>query len=119
MVTLSCNVNDCVNNEGGLCGASYIEIQGEGTSKKEDTYCSNYKLNTFINGVKSLTNTDFVGEILQVMSGYEKPIIHPNVSCNAYKCFYNGDGKCEARSIMIVEDKLSQVTKTSCNTFQV
>lgn len=119
MVTLSCSVQDCVNNEGGLCGASYIEIEGEGTNKKDDTYCSNYKPNTFINGVKSLTNTDFISEIAQVITGYEKPIIHPTVSCNAHNCFYNGNGRCEARSIMIIEDRNSQVAKTTCNTFEI
>ncbi|MGL4773158.1 MAG: DUF1540 domain-containing protein [Clostridium sp.] len=117
MVTLSCSVHDCVNNEGGLCGAQYIEITGENVNKKEDTYCINYQPSTFINEVKSMVNTDYVGEIMQVISGYDEPKFHPNVKCKVNSCFYNGNGLCEARSIMISDNTTIQVKRGNCETY--
>lgn len=52
MVKLNCMARKCVNNEGGLCGAEYILIEGteaedisivgSGAINKEDTCCETF-----------------------------------------------------------------------------
>lgn len=115
--TLGCSVHHCINNEGGLCGAEYILIEGDEAYTSSQTYCSNFREETILNGFKALGNTDFVGEIMQMMSDDAEIKFSPLVSCNARSCFYNGDGRCEARNLIIVKNSGDNGIETQCETF--
>lgn len=117
MNKLGCTAYNCVNNEGGLCGAEYILIDGEGAYTSDQTYCTNFKVDTLVNEIKAVGNTDFIGEIMQIMSGNDEIKMSPNVACNARNCFYNGNGKCEALNLMIVSNNSKENFKTQCETF--
>ncbi|GAA0070502.1 hypothetical protein UT300003_20250 [Clostridium sardiniense] len=117
MNTLGCTAHNCVNNEGGLCGAEYILVEGDSAYTSSQTYCSNFRVDTIVNEVKAVTNTDFFGEIMQILSGPGEVKFSPNVSCSARKCFYNGDGKCEARNLIIVGNMPRESAETQCETF--
>ncbi|MGL5149149.1 MAG: DUF1540 domain-containing protein [Clostridium sp.] len=118
MITLSCGVFSCANNEGGLCGAQLIKIEGNQVKSNNDIYCANYMESNFINEAKTIINTNYVGEIMQIISGYNEPEFHPTVKCYVSSCFYNGNGNCEARSIMIGDKISSNNTKGICETYQ-
>lgn len=115
--TLGCSVHNCINNEGGLCGAEYILIEGEDAYTSSQTYCSNYKEETIMNGFRALGNTDFIGEIMQMVSDNSEIKFSPTVACHAKSCFYNGNGKCEARNLIIVKNTERSDMLTQCETF--
>ncbi len=117
MTTLGCTAHNCVNNEGGLCGAGYILIEGEDAYTSSQTYCSNFKEDNLVNEIKVVSNTNFLGEIMQMISGPDEIKFTPSVSCSAKKCFYNGDGKCEARNLIIVGNLPTKSSETQCETF--
>ncbi|MEG1004582.1 DUF1540 domain-containing protein [Clostridium sp.] len=115
--TLGCTAHNCVNNEGGMCGAEYILIEGDEAYTSSQTYCSNFRVETIGNAIKAVTNTDFIGEIVQMVSSKDEIKISPLVSCSATKCFYNADNKCEARNLIIVGNAPRDNTETQCETF--
>ncbi len=115
--TLGCSVHSCINNEGGLCGAEYILIEGEDAYTSSQTHCSNYREKSIINGFKALGNTDFIGEIMQMVNECSDIKLSPTVSCNAKSCFYNGNGKCEARNLIITKNTERNDVLTQCETF--
>lgn len=119
MTKLNCTARNCVNNEGGLCGAEYIMIEGEDSTKSPETYCSDFKEDNILNEIKSVANTDFIGELLQIFSSDARVIMSPKVICHATKCFYNGNGVCEAKDIAITTPKgtPSRESETQCETF--
>lgn len=117
MVRLNCMARRCVNNEGGLCGAEYIMIEGKGALSTSQTYCSNFKENNIMSQITALGNTNYVGEIAQIISEDLEMKMIPNVSCHAEKCFYNINGKCKASDISIVGDKAKVNKDTGCETF--
>lgn len=117
MVKLNCTARNCVNNEGGLCGAEDILIQGVNSDKSENTYCSSFRLDTVINEFKAIGNTNFTGEIMQIFSSREEIKMSPRVNCHAIKCFYNASGLCGARDISIMGDGITEEIQTRCETF--
>lgn len=117
MTKLNCTARNCVNNEGGLCGAGYILVEGIGSSTSEDTFCSNYKDDNIGNQVKALGNTNYVGEIMQMFSSMDDIKINPEIACHATSCFYNGNGRCEARDINMVGENATVSADTNCETF--
>lgn len=117
MTKLGCTARSCVNNEGGFCGASYILVEGISSTTSTETFCSNYKADSIENQVKVLGNTNFVGELMQIFSGTDSVVMNPEISCHAFKCFYNGNGKCEARDIIILGDSSQVNSNAICETF--
>lgn len=117
MTRLGCTARSCVNNEGGLCGAGYILIEGIDSSSSAETFCSNYQVDNVANQVKALGNTNYIGELMQIFSSMDEIKMTPEVSCHAMKCFYNQNGKCEARDIMILGDNAQNSSETICETF--
>lgn len=117
MTKLNCTARQCVNNEGGLCGAEYIMIQEPDSNTSEQTFCSNFRMDTVGNQIGALANTDFIGEIFQMLSSDSEIKMSPIVTCHAKNCFFNGDGKCEARAISILGDNANNENDTRCETF--
>ena len=78
-----------------------------------DTFCFS---ETLTNAFKAMTNTNFTGEIAQIFSSREEILITPEVECTAKNCFYNANNRCEARNIMIVENRENEM-KNQCETF--
>lgn len=113
MTKLSCTASTCVNNEGGLCGATNILIEGVNSITSLETYCSNYRQENVLSQIGALGNTNYLGEVMQMLSSMDEMFMSPNVCCHAQKCFYNGNGKCEARDIMIRRND----DKSICETF--
>ncbi|WP_436513704.1 DUF1540 domain-containing protein [Clostridium thermobutyricum] len=116
MPTLGCSVQNCVNNEGGFCGANTIIVDGEEAYTSSQTQCETYRPETLTNAFKAMTNTNFTGEIAQIFSSREEILITPEVECTAKNCFYNANNRCEARNIMIVENRENEM-KNQCETF--
>lgn len=117
MTRLNCTARACVNNEGGLCGAGYILIEGGNSSTSAETFCNNFREDTFGEHIKAIGNTNYAGELMQIFSSTEEIKMSPEVSCHATKCFYNGNGKCEARDISIMGDGANEPLDTRCETF--
>ena len=117
MVKLNCMARKCVNNEGGLCGAEYILIVGNEAEVTRETYCTNFRENNIINQIEALGNTNYVGEIAQMISDDAEIKMSPMVSCHAKKCFFNIDGRCEAADISITGSGARNKEDTCCETF--
>lgn len=116
MTILGCCVHNCVNNEGGFCGANSITISGEEAYTSSQTQCENYNKETVLNAFKALANTNFVGEIAQIVSTRDEVKMNPTVVCQVENCLYNGDGMCEARNVMIVGNNINR-KRSQCETF--
>lgn len=116
MTTLGCGAHNCVNNEGGFCGATNILISGDDAYTSEHTQCENYESESIVNAIKAIPNTNFLGEIAQIFSSKEEIIITPTVMCTAENCRYNGEGYCEAKNLIIVENS-GNSKRTQCETF--
>ena len=117
MSKLNCLARNCVNNEGGLCGAEYILIKGTNSKTTSQTYCSNFRKDNILNEIIALGNTNYVGEIAQMISDDAEIKMSPMVSCHAKKCFFNIDGRCEAADISITGSGARNKEDTCCETF--
>lgn len=117
MTNLNCTARNCVNNEGGLCGAEYIMIQGAESTCSPETFCSNFKADDILNQVSAINNTDYIGEIFQILSGDYDIKTSPTVACHAQHCFYYANGICGAQNISIRGNGASNERDTSCETF--
>lgn len=116
MTILNCSAMSCVHNEAGMCQAGYILIEGKNSTTTLETKCSSYKPNKFINQVRALVNTNYVGEVMQLFSSMDRVKMNPQINCQALNCFFNSSGKCESRNVAISVDK-SDTTKVMCETF--
>ena len=118
MTKLNCTARTCVHNEGGLCEAEEILIEGREAAKDSQTYCSSFRENTVSEQFKAaVTNTNYMGELIQIFSSFQEIKMNPNINCNAVECFYNGNGRCEARDISVRGDGASEPRETFCETF--
>jgi hypothetical protein len=117
MIKLNCTARSCVYNEGGLCSAQEILVQGPNSNSSEDTYCSSFKINTVVNEFMAMGNTNYPGEVMQIFSSQNEIKLSPVVSCHARNCFYNANGICGARDISVMGDGARQEIETMCETF--
>ena len=118
MTKLSCTARTCVHNEGGLCAAEHILVEGTASTTSSETFCSSFREGTVGEQFKAaVMNNNYMGELMQIFSSSEEIKMNPEIGCNAVHCFYNGNGKCEARDIMIRGDGATQSAETLCETF--
>lgn len=117
MSNLSCNARSCTNNQGGMCGAGNITIQGVSSQSSLDTYCSNYQDKNYDNGMNSMSNMNYVGQITEGFTSIYDASSNPDVSCNANRCIYNFNNKCEAKQLNIEGDGGAQILGTRCSTY--
>ncbi|MGL5417536.1 MAG: DUF1540 domain-containing protein [Clostridium sp.] len=116
MTTLGCSVQKCVNNEGGFCGANSILISGADAYTSHQTQCENYEPETILNAFKAIPNTNFLGELAQIVSTRDEIKITPEVVCTAENCLYNNEGMCGATNIIIIENNINR-KRNQCETF--
>lgn len=116
MTILGCSVHNCVNNEGGFCGANSITISGEEAYTSSQTQCENYSQETILNAFKALPNTNFIGEIVQIVSSDTEVKMNPVVVCQAENCLYNDRGMCEAKNMIIIGNNTNR-KRNQCETF--
>jgi hypothetical protein len=115
MATLTCGARHCAYNEGGVCSAGIILIEGMSSDSSIDTYCSSYKDKT-ASGLDSIYNTNYMNSVTQgFYSAYEYRN-SPEVSCNAVRCFYNFNGSCQASQVSVYGDE-NGILGTRCQSF--
>lgn len=117
MTKLNCNARTCVNNEGGLCGADCILVQGAESKSSAETFCSNFKEDGVLNTTLAMENTNYMGELFQMFSEKDHIKTSPTVTCHARHCFYYANGICGAQNISIMGDRAKDERDTSCETF--
>lgn len=117
MVKLNCIARSCVNNEGGLCGAGSILIKGIDSKTTSETYCSSFRRDNVVNEILALTNTNYLGEINQMISDDYEIKMSPRVNCDAHNCAHNIGGECNAYNVSIMGDNALEKEDTCCETF--
>ena len=118
MTRLSCTARTCVHNEGGLCEAESILIEGTDANTSLETFCSSFRENSVSEQfTAAFTNTNYMGELMQIFSSKDQIKMNPNIGWHATRCFYNGNGRCEALDIAIRGDRASDPRETLCETF--
>ena len=118
MTRLSCTARTCVHNEGGLCEAEHILVEGTGANTSSETFCSSFRENSVSEQfTAAVTNTNYMGELIQIFSSKDEIKMNPQISCHAIHCFYNGNGSCEALDIAIRGDEATDRRETLCETF--
>ena len=115
MASLNCTARYCTYNEGGVCSAGYILVEGISSSTSSDTYCSNYQEKS-TGGVASSINNNYINSLTNGFTSTYDVRMNPEISCNATRCLYNYSGKCEAREINVFGDN-NGVLGTRCETF--
>lgn len=93
--SLTCNASNCVHNLGGLCSANRIEITGMSALTSASTQCMTFTEKGFINALINIANMNIPGEIKQLIRN-DGVYMYPLVACNAVKCVYNKEQRCEA-----------------------
>jgi hypothetical protein len=117
MAKLSCNAENCVNNvSGGFCTAGQIHIKGDNAHSSEGTLCSTFAEKSFKNSVKSMTNTNYTGELMQIFSD-DEIVVSPDIKCEAVKCVFNENHNCKAKNVLINGEHSVSELSTQCETF--
>lgn len=128
MLNLSCNARSCTHNNGGMCNASRIKVEGVSSSSSPDTYCSTYEdkiynngfkndFNNNLNAINSSVGMNYVGQITAGFKSIYDEISSPNIECNAQNCIYNCNNMCESRHVNIQGDGGAEILGTRCATF--
>ena len=118
MSKLNCLARNCVNNEGGLCDAEYILIKGANSKTTSQTYCSNFRKDNILNEIIALGNTNYIGEIKQMVLSDDYEIkMSPMIKCDAHNCIHNVSGSCKAHDVSIMGSEALKKEDTCCETF--
>ena len=114
--SLSCSAVNCVHNLSGLCSANRILINGMSAQSSTGTECETFAEKGIKNALTHLTNMNIPGEIRQI---FNKDGIHmyPEIACNAVRCRYNSEKKCEADRVLIMGAHARGSDGTYCETF--
>lgn len=114
--TLSFNATNCVHNVGGLCSANKIMVNGMSALTSSSTQCNTFAEKGFLNALTHITNMNIAGEIRQLVSN-DGIHMYPEVGCNAVRCIYNKDQRCEADRVIITGPHARESDGTYCETF--
>lgn len=115
MASLNCTARYCAHNEGGVCSAGYILVEGMSSSASSDTYCSSYQ-DKYTEAATSTVNNNYVSSLTSGFTSTYDARMNPEISCNATRCLYNYSGSCNARQINVFGDE-NGVLGTRCETF--
>ncbi|SHE69529.1 DUF1540 domain-containing protein [Clostridium fallax] len=116
MAKLSCSAENCVNNIGGLCTAGAIQIGGENAHSTKGTQCNTFGERNFKNALESVTNTNYLGELVQAFSSNDIKM-SPKIGCEAINCMFNKDKICNASNVHIRGNNAESEYGTKCETF--
>ena len=103
MPQLKCSAVTCVFNKQELCSRGDIQVTGEQASTADQTCCGSFQERKG----ESMTNS--------CANGCGCETIH--VDCEACKCVYNDQRKCNAAQIGISGSNASSSQQTMCGTF--
>ncbi len=102
MAELCCSVENCTYNDQLLCCKGDINVGGEQACREEDTCCESF--------------------IQRREGAYVSSISHPSrvisIDCEATKCVYNEDYKCQADHVDIRGCGADDCRETACGTFK-
>lgn len=101
MTNLKCNVQNCMYNDDKLCSKGDIMIGGRDASKPNETCCESFRERT-----GSASNS--VGHACKKI----------DVDCEATKCVFNEECKCNAHEIGIGGNNACSCGETECASFE-
>ena len=102
MVTLKCDVRTCTYNKENCCCKGDISVGGKSACDCSQTCCDSFK--------------EAKGD--QYLSALEHPSKMIDIDCEAVKCIYNSDYKCNADNVKIGGRNACDCQQTSCATFR-
>lgn len=103
MPNLNCGVGNCAYNQNDMCSLNLIKVNGTFANHSGATCCGSFvEKGGFTNAATSMGPAES-----QTM-----------VSCEAEKCCYNKDCKCNAESVAISGDYATHQDNTDCSTFK-
>ena len=105
MPALNCMATTCIYNRDELCSRGDIEVKGHGAEYAGETCCHSFREKS----ESSVTNSTVAG------CGCSKI----DVKCEAEKCIYNDDCRCNAGQINIDGPSACTCDETECETFRV
>lgn len=116
MTKLGCSADKCVNNVSSMCSADIIHIQGLNAHSSSGTECKTFAQKGFTNAFKSMANTNYTGELIQMMIN-DEIFMTPRIKCDALNCGYNQSHRCIASDIHVFGSQASSRHGTQCETF--
>ena len=99
MSFLKCSVTQCVHNETGKCCLESIKVAGDNASSSPETSCKSYQKR---------------GEGAMNYVSHGAPGAETHIACEATKCAYNTNRKCEADSVTITKCGSSSEDRCEC-----
>ncbi len=113
---LTCSAVNCVHNMSGLCSANTILVNGMSALSSSGTQCETFAEKSIKNAFTHMTNMNISGEIRQLV---DRDGVHmfPDVACNAVRCRYNADKRCQADGLSIMGAHAQTSDGTFCETF--
>lgn len=101
MPMLSCSAVTCVYNKDELCSKGDIQVGGNNATTADETCCASFKERT------SSDSSNAEGCGCKTIA----------VDCEAQKCMYNENCKCDAAKIGIGGSSACKCDETMCGTF--
>lgn len=108
MAKLECGVQSCHFNESNACCRGAINVYGRDALTMCDTCCGSYEPK----GGEHVTNAYTDG------CGCSHPKDALEISCEATKCIYNDDCRCDAQKVDIAGHEARDSEETECSTFR-
>ena len=104
MAELKCGVENCTYNEEHYCCKGDIMVGGKHACNTEDTCCESF------------------AQRKEGRDTYTSSISHPSriisIDCEAVKCIYNDDYRCQASHVDIKGHSAGSSIETVCATFK-
>lgn len=113
---VDCNVEKCVHNMGGACGAQYIHVVGYNTQSSYETDCHTFELRNFRSSITNISNVNVTGVVDQIFT--EDPVMNPDIKCSVKECIYNHSMMCTADEIKVRDYDAAMISQTQCKTFK-
>lgn len=104
MADLECGVTNCTYNEDCLCSKGDIMVGGKHACQCDDTCCESFAQKR--NGHSAFT------------SSLDHPSRIISIDCEAVKCIYNSNYKCNAEHVDIKGCGANDCKETLCSTFR-
>lgn len=104
MAMLTCGATNCTYNKDSLCCKGDIMVGGKQASDCESTCCDSFRERKC--DCSSMTNA----------SAHPSSTI--SIDCEAVKCMYNADYRCNADKVAIKGNTAHKAEETVCATFK-
>lgn len=103
MADLKCAVENCTYNDQHLCCKGDILVSGRHASASDDTCCDSFAPQR------------------EGMDSFKSSVVHPShtisIDCEAVKCIFNSNYKCQADHVDIKGCGACDCGQTACATF--